>query len=174
MSDLAHVLAQMDAIGFTVAAAIVTYILLNRKRRPITRSRAFDVGLSTILFVVLGLRFATLAVVAIALPHILLPAATSTTVSMFAGLCAAASVAGFVTHRGSVGWRAIGAGALAAASIMEVSFRAAYAPFSILGVLDAAVSVATAAATALIAAYFWIYRTATPSPLGRDKRPFDY
>ncbi|MEM8551581.1 MAG: hypothetical protein AAGF45_04320 [Pseudomonadota bacterium] len=174
ISDLAPVLAKTDALVFAAIASVVALAALNRKGRPVTRSRTFDVGLSALLFVALGVRFAILAFLALSVPSAVLPGATPTAVSAFASICGVCAVLGFVSHRGSLGLRVAGACAFALASVIEVTFRAAYAPTTVITVVDAIASIALAAATGLIAAYFWIYRTATPSPLGRDKRPFDY
>lgn len=174
MATLAYLYAQVDAGALLAVATVVGIIVMVRRRRPITKSRAFDVGLSSLLFVLLGVRYAILTVLAVLTPQEALPGADSTTVTLLAGLFAAAAVVGFVTHRGSVAARVFGACTLLVVSLVEAAASAFLLDAPLAMDADTVLSVAIAAASLVVAAYFWTHRTATPNPLGSGTRRFDY
>jgi len=174
MRELASLFAQADALALGTVAALVAIVALFRKRRPVTRSRVMDVGLSALLFVFMGVRYAILAALVAIVPSAVLPGAGAGLASLFAGIYAAAAVVGLATYRGGVGARAAGAGALGAVAIVETVAVAAFFDTTVAVHADTVLSLAIAAAAGIFAAFFWSYRTATPKPLGSDKRPFDY
>ncbi len=174
MATLAYLYAQVDAGALLTVTLIVGIIFMVRRRRPITRSRALDVGLSSLLFVLLGVRYAILAVLVILMPQEALPGADGTTAALMAGLFATASAVGFITHRGSVAARVFGACTLLVVSLVEAAEIAFLIDAPAAMDVDTALSVVLAAASLVVAAYFWTHRTATPNPLGSGTRRFDY
>ncbi|WMS41119.1 hypothetical protein RDV64_13615 [Acuticoccus sp. MNP-M23] len=174
MAMLAYLYAQVDAGALLTVAAIVATVGMLRRRRPFTRSRALDVGLSSLLFVLLGVRYAILAVLAVLTPKEALPGADITTVVLLASLFGAASVVGFITHRGSVPSRVFGASTLLMVSLVEAAASAFLLDAPLAMDADTALSVVIAAAGLVAAAFFWTHRTATPNPLGSGNSRFDY
>lgn len=178
MNDLAHLVgrfAQVDTLIFLGLAIAVGYIAHARRRRPFAMSRAMDVALSTILFIMLGVRYAVLAVLTLAFPHSMMVGAGPALTPVFAALEAAAAAVGFGTHRaGSVGARVLGAAALALITTLDAVVATFFLEQTVAGRLDTALSVAIAAGACVCAAYFWTYRTAIPDPLGSNRRPLDY
>ena len=174
MRELAHLFGQVDAVVFVTITAIVALASLLRKRRPVTKSRAMDIALSAVLFVFLGVRSAVLCALVVLFPTALLPGASPSIAATYGVLYAVAALVGVVTHRGSVGARVTGALMLAVVGIFETVGSAVLLDGSSPMVIDSAVAVAVAALAGVFAAFFWTYRTATPNPLGSDKRPFDY
>jgi len=172
---LAGLFGEVDTLVFLAVAVVVGYVSLTRRGRPLTMSRGMDVALSTILFIMLGVRYATLTVLTLAFPGTMMVGAGPALAPLFAGLDAAGAAVGFGTHRaGSVGARALGAGVLAGLTLVDALVATFVLEQSVVGRLDTALSVAIAAGACVCAAYFWTYRTAIPDPLGSDKRPFDY
>lgn len=173
MWELAHIFGQVDAVVFATITAIVALLSLTRKRRPVTKSRAMDVALSAVLFVFLGVRSGLLCVLILLFPTAMVPGSGLSLASISVALYALAAVVGIVTHRGAVPARVAGALILAVVAIFE-TVNAIFVIGGAGAILDALVSVAVAAVASVFAAFFWTYRTATPNPLGSDKRPFDY
>ncbi|MEM9221087.1 MAG: hypothetical protein AAGB11_01625 [Pseudomonadota bacterium] len=174
MSGLANLYSHVDAAVMVFVAAVLALASLLRKRRPITKSRAMDVALSSILFVFLGVRYAVLTVLAVFYPSAIFSGASSAVVSLLTGLFAAAALAGFLTYRGGVGARVVGALVLSLVCIAETLANALVLHASLATRFDTVLSIAVAAGAGLLSAFFWTYRTAAPNPLGADKRPFDY
>ncbi|MEO1102251.1 MAG: hypothetical protein AAFW98_00740, partial [Pseudomonadota bacterium] len=174
MGQLASLFAQTDAIVLVSVTAVVALIALTRKGRPITKSRTMDVVLSALLFVFLGVRYAILAVVVVLFPSAAVGQSGTDVASILAGLYAATAFVGFLTYRGGVGARVAGATVLGVATLCELVASAVVLDVTVAGALDTVLSIAVAAGAGVLAAFFWTYRTATPNPLGADKRPFDY
>mgnify|MGYP001795707701 CR=1 FL=1 len=97
-----------------------------------------------------------------------------TFVTVFTAIYGVAAAGGFLTHRGAGGWRAVGAVTLVAVAVADAAADAALLNTTVGGNLDTALGVAAAIGACVLAGYFWTHRTATPNPLGSDRRPFDY
>ncbi|MEM7693457.1 MAG: hypothetical protein AAF318_03340 [Pseudomonadota bacterium] len=167
-------LAPIECTVFAVATALVAAFALSRRGRPLTRSRAFDVGLSSILFIFLGIRGLCLAATCAIDPALVVPGASMAVAAALTGLYVAAGLLGLITHRGRVGWRVLGTFALAVVAVVEIVANATVLAVPPLAVADTFVSLAMTAIAIICTAFFWNYRTATPKPLGSDTKPFDY
>lgn len=175
LERLAGAFAQVDTLLFLVLAVVVGLMAFHRKRRPFSMSRAMDVALSTILFIMLGVRYAVLAVLTLAFPAAVMAGAGPALPPFVAALQAAVAAIGFGTHRaGSVPARALGALTLAAMTLLDTFIAAFVLDQTPLAWFDTVLALAVAAGACVCAAFFWTYRTAIPNPLGSDRRPFDY
>ncbi|MEM0909141.1 MAG: hypothetical protein AAGJ94_17375 [Pseudomonadota bacterium] len=174
MGEFAAFFSQFDAVLSLALAALVALPALLRKRRPLTKSRAMDISLSALLFAVLGVRFAVLCGCVALYPEAALPGAGPGVVSVLGALYATAALVGLATHRAGVMARVVGALVLGVVSLVEVIMSGFVLNASLAMRVDAVLALALAAAAGVFAAFFWTYRTATPNPLGSDKRPFDY
>lgn len=146
-----------------------------RRRRPVTRSRVGEVALSTILLVMVGLRYGALAVLTAAAPAAVLgPAVPPVIDGLCAGIFAALSAAGFIAFFGSVGWRFGTAIAFAGVALAEALGNLLLFGASAATMLDTSLSVALAAVTIVLAALYWTRRAATPDPLGSSGGRIDY
>ncbi|WP_108662405.1 hypothetical protein [Acuticoccus kandeliae] len=166
----------MDTVAFLPLALAAALYSLWRRRRPITRTRVMDVALSAGLLVMMGVRYAFLAVMTAAMPAAVLGAwATPAAAGIAAALYALLALIGFVAYRGSVAWRVGGAVVFSAAALVELIVNTVVSHAGALRTMDTLLSVAIAAALMILAAFHWTHRTATPNPLGSsDGRPYDY
>lgn len=167
-------LAPYEALIFLIAALIVGALALSRRRRPLSMSRTMDVALSTILFVILGVRYAILCAVTLLFPTVMLVGAGPALKPVIAALYAIAAVIGFATHRGSIPARALGAATLTVVTLVDLVLFTFVLQETAMRTADMALALLLAIAASISAALFWTYRTAAPNPLGGDKRPLDY
>jgi hypothetical protein len=168
-------LATVDAAVFLPVTVIVAIVALWRRRRPVTRARAMEVALASILLVMMSARYAALAVATAAAPAAVLgPGVPTVAQGLTAGVFAAVALLGLVAYRGGVGWRVAGALVFAAIAVAETVANGLILEASLATRADTALSVLLAGATVILAAFYWTRRTATPDPLGPRGRPFDY
>ncbi|MBJ3775354.1 hypothetical protein [Acuticoccus mangrovi] len=170
-----YTVALADALLFVPFAVLLGGLTVWRRRRPATTSRVMEIALGTILFVMVGLRYAAMALLALVSPAAIFGADASLTQRIaFAALFVAVAVVGIVSHRGSVGWRFAGALVYAAAALLEAAASLFVWEVSQTALIDTVFTVLLAGVTIILAAFYWTRRTATPNPLGGDGRPFDY
>ncbi len=177
LTEFVRLFAEIDAAVFGLIALGVGLMAFTRKQRPFALSRAMDVAISTMLFIMLGLRYGVLAVLTLIFPQAVLGdgMASAALPSIIAACYAVGAVVGLATHRlGEVRARVIGAVVLLALTVLEAIAATFVLDRSVLTQLDTLLSVVLALGTCVCAAYFWTYRTAVPDPLGGDKRPLDY
>lgn len=174
MEGLLPFLATIECAAFAAATLVIALLSLFRRARPTTQSRVYDIGLSAILFVFLGVRGLTLGAFAIVQPAIVLPGATMNTQTFFAALFVFTGLFGLITHRARVGWRVAGIVVMGLVAVCEVVANATLLDTPLLGTIDTFLALGMTALGAVFAAFFWNYRTAIPKPLGTDNTPFDY
>ncbi|MCF3932333.1 hypothetical protein L1787_02755 [Acuticoccus sp. M5D2P5] len=168
-------LAVFDTIAFLPLAIVAGLVVLWRRRRPFTRARVMDVALSVGLLVMMGARYAFLAVMTVMMPAAVLGGeATPAAAGIATALYALVALIGFLAYRGGVGWRVGGTLVFAVATLTETVMNAAFIGAGAMRTFDTLLSVAIAAAMMILAAFHWTYRTATPNPLGSTGRPYDY
>lgn len=169
------IVGQANAILFLVIALALTLVTLVRRRRPVTQSRVMDVSLSSILFSMVGLRYAVLAVVALAAPVRLFGvAAEPSLVVPAATLYAVVAAIGIAAHRGSVGWRLVGSLVFALVATIDLVMTLFLLPTTGADDLGAGLAFASAVLALVLAAFHWTNRTATPNPLASRERQLDY
>ena len=68
LSEIVGVFAEIDAALFALVAIVLGVLAFTRKRRPFAMSRAMDVAISTVLFIMLGIRYVVLAALTLVFP----------------------------------------------------------------------------------------------------------
>lgn len=176
LSELVGVFAEVDAAVFALVAIVLGVLAFTRKRRPFALSRAMDVAVSTVLFIMLGIRYAVLAVLTLLFPLQMVGGAAGPTLPTIIAACyAVAGVIGLATHRlAEVRARVIGTVVLVLVTLLEALAGTFMLHSSVVRHLDTLLSLLIAVGACVCAAFFWTYRTAVPDPLGGDKRPLDY
>lgn len=168
-------LAAVDTLLFLPVALTAGIVALWLRRRPLTRARAMEVALETSLLVMMGARYAVLAmVIAVAPASVLGPGAPALLPGLATGTLAVVAAIGIAAYRGGVGWRVTGAAVFLLMTLVEALGSALVLNVSLLQRFDTGLSVIIAGGTVLLAAFYWTRRTASPNPLGSDGRPFDY
>jgi hypothetical protein len=168
-------LASLDALVFLPVALLAGVVALLRRRRPLTRARLMEVALQTSLLVMMGLRYAVIAVLIMTVPTAVLGSdAPMALAGIAAGVCAAAAALGIIAHRGGVGLRVTGAVVFLVVALLEAAGSLLLVTVPLAARLDAGFGVLVAGGTCLLAAFYWTRRTASPNPLGPGGRPFDY
>lgn len=173
--DVLISLAHRDALTAAPFAVLVAAVALWRRRRPLTAQRVADVTLSSVLLVMLAIRYGLLAAVTLASPREVLGPGTS---EALAGAVVAvelvAFAAGVFAWQGGVGRKVLGALVMAVVALLEVGVDLFVLDVDVLWALDTGVSVSIAAAVLVMTAFHWSRRTATPNPLGGKGPPFSY
>lgn len=168
-------LAAVDTMVFLPIALAVGAVALWLRRRPLTRARAMEVGLETSLLVMMGGRYAFIAVALAADPATVVgPEAPALLPGIAAGVCLLAAAMGLAAVRGGVGWRFAAALIFLAVTLTEAVGNTLILNVPLLQSADTGLSVLIAGGTVVLAAFYWTRRTASPNPLGSDGRPFDY
>lgn len=169
------ILGQANAVVFLAIAFVLALLALSRRRRPVTQSRVMDVSLSAILFAMVGLRYGTLATLALMAPSRLFGAASDPSLAVPAAtIYAIAAAAGFAAHRASVGWRLLGAAVFGTVALIDAVMTAFILPATSADLVGAGVALLTALITVVLAAFHWTHRTATPNPLASREQRLDY
>lgn len=169
-------LAGIDALAALPFALAIAAVALWRRRRPLTLARLVEVGLPALLLMMMGIRYALLAPVTLALaPSILGEEAPLALAAWLAAIQAAAAVIGLLAWSRDVAWKLCAALGLLAVALFEAGLNALVFEPSALMRADTAVGVGVATVTVLFAILNWAQRSATPSPLGGAKGPpLDY
>jgi len=168
-------LAAADTLIFLPIALVVGAVALWLRRRPVTRARVMEVALETSLLVMMGARYAFIAIALAAAPAAVIgPGAPGLLPGIAAGVCLLATAMGLAAVRGGVGWRFAAALIFLAITLMEAAGNALVLDVSLFQMADTGLSVLIAGGTVVLAAFYWTRRTTSPNPLGSDGRPFDY
>jgi len=168
-------LAAIDTVVFLPIALAAGLVALWLRRRPVTRARVMEVALGSSLLVMMGARYAVLALAIATSPTAVLgPDAPALLPGIATGVCAVVAAIGLAAYRGGVGWRIAGAAVFLVVTLVEALGNAIVLDVPPVQRFDTGLSVIVAGGTVLLAAFYWTRRTASPNPLGSDSRPFDY
>ena len=176
LSEIVGAFAEVDAALFALVAVVLGVLAFTRKRRPFAMSRAMDVAISTVLFIMLGIRYVVLAALTLVFPAQIVGSAAGPTLPIIIAACyAVAGAIGLATHRlAEVRARVLGTLVLVLVTVLEALAGTFMLHRGVVEQLDTLLSVLIAVGACVCAAFFWTYRTAVPDPLGGDKRPLDY
>jgi hypothetical protein len=172
--DVLAGLAHIDAFVAAPFAVAVAAIALWRRRRPLTRQRITDVALSSILLVMLSIRYGVLAAVTLAAPARVLGDVSEGFAALVVGIDVAAFAMGLFAWQGSVGRKVAGALTMTAVALFEIACNLFVLDVGVVAALDTGFSAAVALAVLVMTAFHWTRRTATPNPLGGKDPPFSY
>lgn len=175
LHDILAVLAPWEAWLFAMAALATVAIGALADTRPLTRTRLREGVLTSVIFMMLGVRGIVFAATTPVFPGLVLGEnEIGVSLLLVAALLGAGGLVGIACHRAPALWRTVGAGALVAIAIAETAVIDHGLGPALSNQADLIPVYATAFIAVVLALASWSNRAAAPNPLRSDPRPFDY